>query len=318
MSEAPAHATANALEGVTVVDLTRYLPGPYCTRLLADLGARVIKIEPPHGDPVRAFEWPSHSRPNHRSQPTEDPIARSGIYEVLNAGKEIVTLDLRDASAREELHRMLADATVCVEGFRPATARAIGVDGATLAVRYPHLVHCSISGYGQSGPNANRAAHDLNYQADAGLLAALHSTQVPALLIADITAAYRATIVILAALVTRRGVTLDVSLVDAARSWVPFVPPPVLRGDFACYNVYETSDGGHVALGALEAKFWGRFCRRVGHAEWIPLQFAPEPQRAALIGAVRALFRSRPTDAWITELAPADCCISAIAGARRD
>ena len=156
----------------------------------------------------------------------------------------------------------------------------------------------------------------MNYQADAGLLGATNVPEVPGLLIADITAAYHATIAILAALVARRGATLDVSLVDAARSWLPLVPPPILRGDFACYNVYETADGRHVALGALESKFWERFCRHVGHPEWIPLQFAADPGRSAVNNAVRALFRTRPRDEWVTDLSPLDCCISAIAAGR--
>jgi crotonobetainyl-CoA:carnitine CoA-transferase CaiB-like acyl-CoA transferase len=302
-------SSGTPLSGVTVVDLTRYLPGPYCTRLLTDLGATVIKIEPPQGDPMRGVRWAVEGAPSHAF------TAGAGMYDWLNGGKTIVTLDLREPSARAELHALLAGAAVCVEGFKPSTAREIGVDGGTLAARYPDLVHCSISGYGQTGPRADRSAHDVNYQADAGLLHA--APRVPELLLADITAALHAAIAILAALVARRGATLDISLLDAARAWVPFVPPPVLRGDFACYNVYETADGGHVALGALESKFWDRFCRRVGQPEWIPLQFVPDPERTALKEAVRTLFRSRRLEEWMAELGPIDCCISAIAARSR-
>lgn len=290
----------DALAGITVVDLTRYLPGPYCTRLLADLGADVVKVEPPQGDPMRGIAW----------------------YDLLNRGKRIVTIDLRETSGRDALHALLANAAVCVEGFKPATAKAIGVDGATLSARYPSLVYCSISGYGQSGPDVDRAAHDINYQSDAGLLGAMSPPRMPPLLIADITAAYHATIAILASLlrspVAQRsraagGATLDISLYDAAKSWVPFVAPPKLRGDFACYNVYEAADGGWVALGALEFKFWERFCQHVGHADWVPLQFAADPERTRLLEEVRALFASRGRDEWVEELGPLDCCISAVA-----
>jgi len=296
-----------ALDHLTVVDLTRYLPGPYCTRLLADVGAHVVKVEPPDGDPMRGVAW----------------------YDQLNHGKQIVTLDLRVAIDREALHALLAGAAVCVEGFKPATAKAIGVDGASLAARYPGLVHCSISGYGQSGPLADRAAHDINYQADAGLLGATSPPRVPSLLIADITAAHHATIAILAALlgsqaaqhttsagaqrVTAAGSILDISLFDAAKSWVPFMPPPKLRGDFACYNVYETADGQWVALGALEAKFWERFCRRVDREQWIALQFASGVTGQELIRAVRALMRSHDLAYWTGVLGPVDCCFSAVA-----
>jgi crotonobetainyl-CoA:carnitine CoA-transferase CaiB-like acyl-CoA transferase len=261
--------------------------------MLADLGASVVKVEPPAGDPMRGVAW----------------------YERLNAGKQIVTLDFGTGRGRDELHALLASAAVCVEGFKPGTARAIGVDGATLAARYPRLVHCSISGYGQTDAHADRAAHDLNYQAEAGLLGAQGVPQVPGLLIADITAAFQATIAILAALVSKRAATLDVSLFDAASSWLAFLPPPTLRGDFACYNVYETADGTWVALGALEAKFWERFCQRVGRPEWIARQFAADPDRTALLQQVRALFLTRSRDAWLADLVPLDCCFSAVAGA---
>jgi crotonobetainyl-CoA:carnitine CoA-transferase CaiB-like acyl-CoA transferase len=277
-----------SLAGVTVIDLTRYLPGPYCTRLLADLGATVIKVEMPSGDPMRGVDW----------------------YDLLNRGKQIVEIDLASPKGRLELDELLARAGVCVEGFRPSTARALGVDGATLRARHPKLVHCSISGYGQQGPGAERAGHDLNYQAEAGLLDAV--PRMPPLLVADITAGLHATIAILAALVAQRGVSIDVSLLKAAGSWMPFVPPPKLRGDFACYNLYETSDGAHVALGALEAKFWARFCTHAGRGDWIADQFAPDPRRAALVEEVRTLFLSRDAEYWARELLPLDLCVSIV------
>jgi alpha-methylacyl-CoA racemase len=258
--------------------------------MLADLGAAVVKVEPLSGDPMRGIAW----------------------YELLNAGKRVVRLDLRDAEGRAELDAMLASARVCVEGFRPATARALGVDAASLRARHSRLVHCSISGYGQSGPDAERAGHDLNYQAEAGLLAG--STSTPPLLIADITGALHATIRILAALAgSGGGASLDVSLAAAARAWTPFLPPPTLRGDYACYNVYQTGDGHAVALGALEAKFWIRFCRAAGRDAWIPLQFAADPQRSELLRETAGLFRARTLVECIDQFAPVDCCFSAIA-----
>jgi alpha-methylacyl-CoA racemase len=292
----------DALAGTTVVDLTRYLPGPYCTRLLADLGASVIKIEGPSGDPMRAVAW----------------------YEQLNAGKRIVTLDLCEQAGRQQFHALLAHADICVEGFRPSTAKALGVDAATLAARHPHLVLCSISGYNASGPDADRAGHDLNYQADAGLLGP--TPRVPQLLVADVTGGLRAAIAILAALV-RRGrssalrsdvparedaAAVRISLHEAAASWAPFMPPPVLRGEHACYNVYETADREWVALGALEPKFWARFCRHVGRPEWIDVQFAEDRRRIALLEDVRDLFRTRTAAEWQADLTPLDCCFTRI------
>lgn len=293
--------TAKALDGLTVVDLTRYLPGPYCTRLLADLGALVVKVESPGGDPVRRVAvW----------------------YDLLNAGKRVVTIDLRDERGRRELDALLANARVCVEGFRPSTARAIGVDAVTLRARHPHLVHCSISGYGQIGEDAERPGHDINYQAEAGVLG--EPPRVPSLLVADMTGGLHAAIRILAALAgqgvgrgfspANPGSSIDISLAAAAASWAPFIPPPILRGDYACYNIYETADGRHVALGALEPKFWERFCVRVGRPAWIPLQFAGDPAQRVLLRDVRVLMATRSLDAWLSELAAADCCFSSASG----
>lgn len=306
--------SARALDGVTVVDLTRQLPGPYCTRLLADMGARIIKVEDPSGgDPARAMP------------PLEDGV---GIYfRFLNHGKESVALDLRDGAAREALHAVLARADVCIEGFRPATARSLGVDAASLHGRYPRLVHCSISGYGQEGPYADHSGHDLNYQALAGLLALRGAARVPDLLVADVTAGLKAALAIVAGLAGRarsaKGAAIDVALHDAATDWLPIAAPQALSaharaelpvtGRYACYNVYETADAQWLALGALEAKFWERFCRRAGRDEWVRDQYADEPRRSALVAEVRALVRTRPRDAWLREFDGVDCCLSRVA-----
>jgi crotonobetainyl-CoA:carnitine CoA-transferase CaiB-like acyl-CoA transferase len=282
------------LEGFTVVDLSRYLPGPYCTRLLGGMGATVIKVEMPSGDPMRGIAG----------------------YDLLNEGKQIVSLDLRAAAGRAALDDMVASADVFVQGFKPSTARALGLDGPALSVRWPRLVHCSISGYAPAGPGADRAGHDLNYQADAGLLAG--SPRVPALLIADVTAGMQAACSIVAALLERertdRGSVLQISLHDAALEWTPFVAPPKLRGDYACYNVYQVSDGSYVALGALEPKFWERFCRWAGRDGWIVEQFAGDPARSRLLEDVAALFRSHDSAYWAEALLPLDCCFSIAKG----
>lgn len=283
--------TTSQLAGFTVVDLSRYLPGPYCTRLLADMGATVTKVEAPRGDPMRGIAW----------------------YDLLNHGKQIVALDLRDSEGRAVLGELLSSADVCVESFRPSTARALGVDGATLVGRYPRLVHCSIGGYPGSGPAVERSGHDVNYQADAGLLAA--GPRVPSLPIADITGGLRAAVSIAAALVqrerTNHGTMLQLSLYDAALAWAPFLAPPKLRGDYACYNLYRTADGSRVALGALEPKFWERFCCGAGREDWIGEQFA-EAAQARLVDEVAALFRSRDAAHWADALLPLDCCFSIV------
>jgi crotonobetainyl-CoA:carnitine CoA-transferase CaiB-like acyl-CoA transferase len=303
--------SAAPLDGVIVVDLTRQLPGPYCTRLLADLGARVIKIEDPRGgDPARSMA------------PLQDGVG--AYFRLLNHGKESVALDLKNAAARRALHAILARADVCVEGFKPDTARALGVDGASLRGQYPALVHCSISGYGQAGPYSDAAGHDLNYQALAGLVGLRGAPRAPDLLVADVTAGWKAALGIVAALAGRQrsgaGASLDVALHDAAAAWLPIAAPEVMSaeargtlpvtGHHACYNVYEAADGNWLALGALEVKFWERFCRQLGREAWIPLQYAEEPRQSQLVAEVRALIKTKSRDAWLREFEGVDCCLS--------
>jgi crotonobetainyl-CoA:carnitine CoA-transferase CaiB-like acyl-CoA transferase len=201
------------------------------------------------------------------------------------------------------------------------------VDGTSLRERYPRLVHCSISGYGQSGPYAEAAGHDLNYQGLAGLLGLRDAPRVPDLLVADVSAAWKAALGIVAALVGRQqsgvGASLDVALHDAATEWLPIAAPEVLspeargelpvNGRFACYNVYRTADGAWLALGALETKFWERFCRQLGRESWVSSQFADEPRRSQVVAEVRAVMATKPRDAWLREFSQVDCCLSPIA-----
>ena len=280
------------LSNIVIVDLTRYLPGPYCTRMLADLGASVIKIEPLAGDPMQSVAW----------------------YDALNRGKRVVRLDLKDEAQRAELAATLKDADVVIEGFRPSTAKALGVDAAAIRSHHPRLIHCSITGYGQKGSDAERSGHDINYQCEAGLLT--EPPTPPSFLVADLTGGLHATIQILAALVARgrtgEGASLDVSLFASAAAWAPFKVPEILSGAYACYNMYETADGRWIALGALEAKFWQRFCNQLARPQWIALQFAEDPQRSMLLAEVREMIRSRSQSSWTQTFSGVDCCFTPV------
>jgi len=312
------------LDGVRVLDLTRLLPGAYATLLLADLGADVVKVEDPRGgDGMRtlgAGRWP--------------------YFELLNHNKRSITLDLRSAEAAPVVDALCAKADVVVESFRPSTARRLGVDVAALHARHPHLVCVSISGFGQTGPYAERAAHDINYQALAGLLFARPSTssgratddkpraepeplalssskgepRLPGPLVGDIGAAMQAAIRILAAMLQRErtgiGSIVDVSIHDAAMAWSMFPTTGELAN--ACYNVYETADGQWLALGALEPKFWAGFCQRIGRPDLVPLQQAQGEERARVLREVEAIMRSRTHDEWLAAFADADVCLTTI------
>jgi len=291
------HQTAPPLQGVRVLDLTRLLPGAYATLLLADLGADVVKVEDPRGgDGMRTLPVVS---------------GHNVYFETLNRNKRSITLDLRSPAAAAVLARLAAQSDVLVDSFRPSTARRLGVDGETLCAAHPRLVCASISGFGQSGPYEERAAHDINYQALAGLL---RPPALPGPLVGDIGAAMQTALRILAALIHRdrtgAGSRVDVSIHEAAMAWSMFPTTGDLAN--ACYTIYETADGEWLALGALEPKFWAGFCERIGHPELTLMQHVEDEPRARVLAQVRDVMRSRTRDEWLARFADADVCLTPI------
>jgi crotonobetainyl-CoA:carnitine CoA-transferase CaiB-like acyl-CoA transferase len=288
--------TVRPLEGVRVLDLTRLLPGAYATLLLADLGADVIKIEDPRGgDGMRRL-------------PT---LGERDYFALLNRNKRSVTLDLRSPQASEVLDKLLAQADVIVDSFRPSTARRLGVDAETLRASRPRLVCASITGFGPDGPYAERAAHDINYQALAGTLA---PPAMPGPLIADIGSAMKAALGIVAALVQRNrtgaGSVVVVSIHEAALAWTMF--PSTTNLTNACYQLYETADGQWLALGALEEKFWSGFCERIERPDLVALQHAQGDERVRVLTEVRETMRKRTREEWLARFADADVCLTPV------
>jgi alpha-methylacyl-CoA racemase len=307
------------LSGVRVVDLSRLLPGAFATQMLAELGAEVLKVEDPAGgDPMR------HLPPL---------LDGRGIYDLLlNRGKKSVALDLKNQADAGHLDRLVATADVVVESFRPRTARRLGVSAGQLRARYPRLVHCSITGYGQTGPYAERPGHDLNYVALSGLLSAdrPNPTELPRMFIADVGGGAMTSVIgILAALFGRTrhgdGASLDISMHDAMLYWVML---PAARdlvdggaqaegdlptfGAHASYNVYRTSDGLLVALGALERKFWVAFCAGIGRPDLAARHASDAEDQKALTGEMRALFATRTRDEWLSLMATHDVCLTPV------
>lgn len=292
------------LEGVVVLDLTRLLPGPYCSMILADLGARVIKVEPPPpGDYMREFE-PKLKR-------------ESAFFYAVNRNKESISLDLKDPKDRETFLRLASRVQVIMEGFRPGVMDRLGLGYQELRERNPALVYCAITGFGQNGPYRDRPGHDINYIAMGGVLDQIGTRGgppvVPTIQIADLSSAFWAAIGILAGVIKARatgeGTFVDVSMMDTVLSWLPihFVQYAatghaptrgdfLLGGGFPCYRVYETLDGQYVTLGALEEKFWRVFCEAVGREDLLPHQFSQDPQ---VIAQVEDLFRSRTLEEWL-------------------
>lgn len=308
----------NSLAGVRVIDLSRLLPGPYATQLLADMGAEVIKLErPPDGDYARAMP-PYIALDEERSE--------GFVFAQNNRGKKSVALDFDSPEGRETLVRLCKGADVLVESFRPGTLARRKLGWAELHAECPRLIYCSVSGYGQTGPLAERAGHDINYLALAGILklnGARTSAPVPMpVLVADLAGGMRAAFEIVAALVERErtgmGSYLDVALFDAAVDWMQTITGAAFRAEGVnpsrsetfltglapCYNVYETSDGGFMSIGALEPRFWIEFCSAVGREDLVEQQFDE-----GAVPRVRELFKTRTREEWTEFSKRVDCCL---------
>lgn len=304
--------------GVRVLDLSSFLPGPMAALLLADMGAEVVKIEPPAGDAMQQVG-------------PRDAAGRPVFYEAVNAGKTVRRMDLKDPDQRRAFIGMVPEFDVLIEGFRPGVMRRLGLDHAALQAVHPGLITCSLSGYGAAGPLAQVAGHDANYLAAAGVMHGNGGSDGPMFYdppLADISGALFGVIAILGALRARaadgRGCAIDIGLADApmplqlleiaalgANGEVPQRRESYLNGGAACYQVYGTADGGHVAVGAIEAKFWAAFCRAAGRPEWIARQTERLPQ-TALIADVAACLATLTLPECAVRIADADCCTTPV------
>jgi alpha-methylacyl-CoA racemase len=297
------------LSGIRILDLSRLLPGPYCTQLLADLGADVVKVEDPvGGDYLRAMP------------PLLDD-GTSALFHAINRGKRSITIDLRRDDGRERFLRLCADADVVVESFRPGVLAKLGLPPDQLVARFARLIVCSISGYGQTGPLRDRAGHDVNFVARAGALGMMAAPALLPVQVADLAGgAWPAAMQICAALVGRtrtgRGRTIDVSMKDGvfgllamslARTLVDGTETIASGGDLLvgavpCYGVYPTADG-FFSVGALEPKFWSALCAALGREDLLTAAFDADT-RAALA----ATFATKTTAEWTKVLQAVDAC----------
>jgi crotonobetainyl-CoA:carnitine CoA-transferase CaiB-like acyl-CoA transferase len=310
------------LQGIQILDLTRLLPGGFCTLALADLGADVLKIEEPgRGDYLRAFP----------------PLgaAQSRLFSALNRGKRSLTLNLKAPEGRALLLELARGADVLVESFRPGVLARLGLGEPELRAASPRLVICAISGYGQTGPLRARAGHDLNYLGEAGALGLIAprgggAPVVPGLQIADIGGgALTAALGILAALLERQrtgqGQTLDISMTDGVLHWLALqaaeleaagaVAPGgrgTLSGGYACYSVYATADGRALTVGAVEPHFWAALCGMIGRPHYAALQYAPWEDQARMFADLDALFRTRTLDEWLALFGDAEVCVGPV------
>jgi alpha-methylacyl-CoA racemase len=314
---------SGALEGVRVLDLSRLLPGGFCSLLLADFGAEVLKVEDTGmGDYVR---W---SPPYHEG--AEDS-AKSALFLSLNRGKRSVRLNLKEEAGREVLLRLVREYDVLLESFRPGVMDRLGVGPERLRRENPRLVYCAISGYGQDGPNTASSGHDMNYLGLNGVLGLTGQPGGPPVQsagqIADLGGgALPAAFGILAALRERErsgeGQLVDVSMFDGSLSWLAMVAARYLcdgevpergslelAGGLICYRPYECSDGW-VTLGALEPKFWREWCEGVGREDLVDKQF--ERPGSDAHAEVERIFRERTRREWQDFAAQHDCCLEPV------
>lgn len=309
------------LSSLRVLDLTRLLPGPYCTMLLADFGAEVIKIEEPgSGDYARWYE-PGWGK-------------ESALFASLNRNKKSVTLNLKSEEGKIIFKEMVRRADVVVESFRPGTMERLGLGYDTLKDINPGLIYCAVTGYGQDGPYADQAGHDINYLSYAGLLDLQGEKggkpTLPAVQIADIGggAMMAATGILLALLArhqTGKGQQVDISMLDGVVSWMQtFLPHYLatgqeprrgelaLSGGLACYGVYETADRRYLAVGALEPKFWEVFCRGIGREDLVPRLNAPPEEQEEMKKIVASIVKKQTLSYWMNVFAGKDACVSPV------
>lgn len=308
------------LEGLLILDFTRLLPGPFATQLLCNLGADVIKIEDPGlGDYMRAVP------------PTVQGV--SYPFLMVNRGKKSLAVDLKTQEGREILYRLVPRADILMEQFRPGVMEKLGADYPTLANRNPRLIYCAFSGYGQNGPAKDVPAHDINFEAHAGILGVTgdHDGRpvIPGVPMADLASGYNAAMSVLAALRTRdrtgQGEFIDVSIFDTAVSLMvlnlarylasgeePVAGEALLTGRFPFYNLYETADGGWLAVAAVEPKFWARMCQVLGATDLLDSQFPSEGERVRVVKALQARFRLRATAEWEAIFAKANLPVTVV------
>jgi len=319
-SEAPIDSPARpksigSLSGYRILDFTKLLPGPLAALWLAQQGADVIKIEDPSSpDPIRDYP------------PLKDGVS---VYNAaLNAGKRSLAIHFKTEEGRKIIHKLVEAADVVIEQFRPGVMQAFGLDYHTLKELNPRIIMVSITGYGQSGPMANFPGHDLNYLSYSGILDGLRDANgtpvIPNAQFADVAggsmmALNAVTLALLHRERTNEGQQIDVAMTSImpyfhslrmAEEAATGRYAGQLSGNLACYNIYCCEDAKYVALGALEPKFWKRFCALVGHSEWEGRLI--EKNQSEIISEVSALFSSKPSKYWVEKLETADVCFSPV------
>lgn len=312
---------SGALHGVRILDLSRLLPGPFATAMLADLGAEVLKVE----DPVKG-DYTRFAPPLVENE--------SAAFMALNRNKRSMKLDLKTEAGREVLLELIQTYDVLIEQFRPGVMERLGVGYERLRQANPRLIYCALTGYGQTGPLRLRAGHDLNYLSLAGVtglsgpadgLPAISGTQIADIAGGGLMAAVGLLSAVLHRERTGQGQMVDASMLDGsvaltamaaanhlATGEIPTREGGPLNGGVVCYRVYETADGRHLSLAALEPQFWAAFVSAVDRPDLAGDAFSQGERRDEVLAELTALFKSRTRDEWMALLGAVDCCVEPV------
>lgn len=305
------------LNGVKVIDFTNYLPGPFATLRLAEMGAQIIKVEPPEGDPSR-----------------NTGIAKQGtglVFLANNRQKKSVSLNLKEKAGRETALKLIINADVVIESFRPGVMDKLGLSYQAVKKVKPDIVYCSISGYGQQGPLSVLGSHDINYMALSGVLAQFKDKQGrpvhPSITLADYLGGFAANERILGGLVSKfltgKGSYHSISITDQMVSLLGnhiIIEKeigdgrgiPILNGSIISYALYETKDGRYMSIGALEQKFWRNFCIAHTREDWLEAQFSKTEITNQGFQEITELFKSKTFYEWIEFAQRVDCCMAPV------
>jgi crotonobetainyl-CoA:carnitine CoA-transferase CaiB-like acyl-CoA transferase len=300
---------APPIRNLKLLDLSRQLPGPFCSMILADLGVDVLVVAAPND------------------------VMGIGIP-LIQRNKRSMTLNLKSPEGKKIFDQLASEADIILEGFRPGVTDRLGIDYSSMAKLNPRIIYCSISGFGQDGPYRDKVGHDINYLGYAGVLGVSGAADNPPTImpvqVADIGGgALMATVGILAAVLARehtgRGQFVDISMMDGSVAWnvfhvllslitgqQPERGRTRLTGHHPCYAVYETKDGKYVTVGALEEHFWRNLCVALGVEEFIPDQFTEGERREEMFRIIRGKFRQKTQAEWLKELGPIDICFGPV------
>lgn len=309
------------LEGLRVLDLTRLLPGPYCSLLLADFGADVIKVEEPNVGDYARWNEPKIS-------------GQSAIFLSLNRNKRSVTLDLKAEVDKQIFIDLVKTADVLIESFRPGVMERIGLGYEALKQQNPKLIYCAITGYGQTGPYAQVPGHDVNFLSYSGLLhlqgqadnsPVLSSVQIGDIGGGSLMAAIGILLAIIEAQKSGNGQFIDISMLDGAVSWMQTILPDylvngeipnrgelTLNGGRACYEIYQTKDNRHLSVGALEYKFWKNFCQVIGKEELIGKLNDSIEQQVFMKKEIQEVIEQKTLAEWVSLFEGIDACVTPI------